>query len=113
MSPASCAQNSAKVQPELRATPLTPLHRPRVEKPPAWGQETPAPLGGEPTIPRAPQRLPGFLPGKHRTLLFPVSKSRAQKMTTKAQPALPGPDQRSYRRTEPRSRNRANYTYTY
>lgn len=57
-----------------RATCHTPRPAPHthfIEKPPAWGVETLAPLGGEAAIRRAPQRLPGFPPGKHRTSLSP------------------------------------------
>ena len=89
-------------------SPRTPC--PLVEKPPAWGVETLAPLGGEAAICRTPQRLPGFPPGKHKTSLSPVSKRRVQRMTTKARPARPAPDQCSCCRTEPQSPSPANHT---
>lgn len=75
----------------MRATPFTRSPCPLAEKPPAWGQETLSPLGGEAAIPGHLQRLPGFLPEKHRMLLFPVSKRRAQKMTTQGPASSPSP----------------------
>lgn len=109
MNPASCAQNSTKVLIE-RATPFTPLPCPLAEKPQPGARRPQPHWGGEAAIPWAPQRLPGFLPGKAQDVAVPSLQEEGPENDHQGPASLPAPDQCSYPRMELQSPSQANYT---